>query len=108
MSRDAIDELSNLNLRLRSTVARLRDGCIMTDLSELRVDLQTGRQCIEALGQNQAFLPEIAVYRSSLEELSKLLPHLRTRFLIEKARLDNASHTLGSIYEWARSTRAAK
>jgi hypothetical protein len=109
MSRDsAINELLSINLRLESEISRLRDGCLLTDVSRLRIDLRSGRQCIMALQQGQDFALEVAMYRRSLQELLALLPHLRTRLLIERVRVEEASQKLNGIREWARSASRAK
>lgn len=115
MSSTATEVLRTANVNLRAGLARLSPEpnasipLSPTDLSGLLVQLLSAGQCWRSFPLRSAPDAEqekaISEYRSTVEQLSEILPRIHGRLVTEKARMEIARAHLAAASAWAQASQ---
>jgi len=109
-----LQALRRTNIRVRELVTRLQpdEGQPLAncqDFEELQRELTRAAELLRRVSpesmRDLEMAKEVAVCRSSLEELHQQLPKIQGRLLAEKARLESERSHLGAAAAWADASR---
>jgi hypothetical protein len=115
MSNDSAATLRLANASLRTWMVRLRaepsslSPIQARDLKALVSELQSASGCLRVgttgILPDVALMNEILEYRANLETLAKVLPSVQGRFLVERARIQNAQSQMAARDAWAEASK---
>lgn len=108
MSTSGAHTLQLANQRLQARLLAVRNPTLVpTGLTDLLDELLQVASTLHdhTLPRDSEFSNEVWSFRANLQQLAALLPSLRTRFLLEKARLEAARMKITRAAAWAEGSR---
>jgi hypothetical protein len=113
MSESATQSLRVINGNLRAALARLRGeqepsaAVVPPEFAGLLVEIRHATDCLRSRDLNAAtdleLEKEVSAYRTTIEQLAKVLPSVSGRLLTEKARLEAARSHVMKAAAWAQA-----